>query len=156
MIKKMQLKELRHARQYEIGRLLLLGRRDFESRLSEKLELSGHKGPSRSSGALLPFIDLEGTRSTELARRIGISKQAAAKAVKELEEEGLLTRTEDEADGRAFLVSFTDRGVEYLLQIHNAIIEIEREYETLVGVAQMNTVRRTLSSIVYANQDDEV
>lgn len=155
MIKKKRLDELRHARQYGIGRLLLLARRDFVSRLSEKMELSGHKKLSRSSGALLPFIDLEGTRSTELARRIGISKQAAAKAVKELEEEGLLTRTEDEADGRAFLVSFTNRGMEYLLQIHNAIVEIEREYETVVGVAQMNMMRRTLSSIVYAGRDEE-
>ena len=145
---------LRHARQYGIGRLLLLARRDFESRLSEKMELRGYKKLSSSSGTLLPFIDLEGTRSSELARRIGISKQAVAKAVQALEEEGLLTRKDDEIDGRAFLVSFTDRGMEYLLQIHNAIIEIEREYETIFGVAQMNTMRRTLSSIVYADRDD--
>jgi len=156
MMKKKRLEELRHSRQYGIGRLLLLARRDFVSRLSEKMDLSGHKKLSRSSGALLPFIDLEGTRSTVLARRIGISKQAAAKAVKELEEEGLLRRTEDEADGRAFLVSFTEMGMEYLLQIHNAIIEIEREYEAIIGAAQMKRMRLALSSIVYANQDHQI
>lgn len=134
---------------------MLLARQDFLSRLSQKLDRTGSKPLSGSTGALLPFIDLEGTRSTELARRIGISKQAVGKAIRELEEGGLLKRVADGADGRAYLVSFTQSGVDYLLEMHRAITQIEREYESLVGAGEMNRVRAALGSIAYARRGDE-
>jgi len=153
VIARSRLNGLKKARRQGIGRLLLLARRDFLSRLLRKLGRSGGK-PS-SAGALLPFIDLEGTRSTELARRVGISKQAIGNAIRELEEAGLLKRVADGADGRAFLVSFTKSGVDYLLEMHKAITQIEREYDNLVGAARMNEVRAALRSIAYADEGDE-
>ncbi len=108
-----------------------------------------------SRNAILPYIDLEGTRSTEVARRMGISKQAVAKAVKELEEDGLLARTPDAADGRAFLITFTEEGVEFLLKIHANILAIESEYEQIAGAAEMRTVRRILKDIAYGQDDEE-
>ena len=38
--------------------------------------------------ALLPHVDLEGTRLTELARRMGVTKQAVGQLVDELEQMG--------------------------------------------------------------------
>lgn len=155
MVTKRQLNSLKKVRRHGIGRLLLLARRDFLSRLDQKLNRNGGKPLLLSTGALLPFIDLEGTRSTELARRLGISKQAVGKVIRELEEKGLLKRAADCADGRAFLVSFTETGVDYLLEMHKAITQIEREYENKIGAAQMNTVRTALGSIAYADEDEE-
>jgi DNA-binding MarR family transcriptional regulator len=83
---------------------------------------------------------------------MGISKQAVGKLVKELEEAGFLTRTPDGTDGRAFLVSFTGAGVDYLLEMHKAINQIEHEYEALVGAVQMHLVRAALSTIAYPGQ----
>jgi len=94
---------------------------------------------------------VEGTRSTELARRLGVSKQAVGKIIKALEEQGFLTRSVDDADGRAFLVSFTESGVDYLLEMHAAIRQIEKHYESLVGPKQIEVVRAALSAIAYAN-----
>lgn len=110
---------------------------------------------TRSSGDLLQYVDLEGTRSTELARRLGISKQAVGKTIHELEEEGLLKRAADCADGRAFLVSFTEAGVEFLLEGHKAIKQIEREYEDQVGAEAMTALRTALGAIAYPAQDDK-
>src|SRR5690606_37083162 len=90
--------------------------------------------------------------STEVARRMGISKQAVAKAVKELEEDGLLARAPDAADGRAFLVTFTEEGVEFLLRIHANILAIENEYQQIAGVDDMRTVRRVLRDIAYGGE----
>lgn len=56
--------------------------------------------------ALFPHIDLDGTRGTELARRVGISKQAVTPLVAELVEWGMLERIPDPADGRARLIRF--------------------------------------------------
>jgi DNA-binding MarR family transcriptional regulator len=58
---------------------------------------------------LFPHLDLEGTRLTDLARRVGISKQAVGQLVGDLEAMGWLERVPDPEDGRAKLVRFTRR-----------------------------------------------
>lgn len=155
MITKKRLHHLREVRRYGIGRLLLLARRDFLARLSKKMGDKGGDSQVLSRGRLLPYIDLEGTRSTELAKRMGVSKQAVARLVKELEEEGFLTRTQDDADGRAFLVTFTESGVEYLTLMHDAITQVERDYEREFGAEPMRAVMATLASIAYSGEEGE-
>lgn len=145
---------LKQSRRSGIGRLLLMARRDFLERLAAKLADSTDTALLQARGALLPFIDLEGTRSTELARRLGISKQAVGRQVRELEDAGLLKRETDAADGRAFLVSFTEAGVQYLLEMHRAITEVEGEYDALVGAAKMASTRDALARIAYDERDD--
>jgi DNA-binding MarR family transcriptional regulator len=151
---KAELEGLKQSRRLGIGRLLLMARRDFLARLAVKLADRNDTALLQSSGALLPFIDLEGTRSTELARRLGVSKQAVGKRIRELEEAGFLKRETDAADGRAFLVSFTDAGISYLLEMHRAITEVEREYDSLVGAGQMAATRNALARIAYDRQDN--
>jgi DNA-binding MarR family transcriptional regulator len=84
-----------------------------------------------------------------------VSKQAVARLVKELEEEGLLYREADGADGRAFLVKFTDAGLEYLTQMHKSISQIERDYERMVGRERMALVREVLGVIAYGESEEE-
>jgi len=154
MISKEKLSELQHSRKHGIGRLLLLARRDFAKRLAWRMREQGDPRLSASRSAILPYIDLEGTRSTEVARRMGISKQAVAKAVKELEEDGLLARAPDAADGRAFLITFTEEGVEFLLRIHANILAIEGEYQQIAGAAGMQVLRKVLNDIAYGQEEE--
>lgn len=148
MVTKSELSALQEARRHGIGRLLLLARRDFLHRLGEKLN-SG-SGPSiMSRSRLLPYVDVDGTRSTELARRMGVTKQAVGRLVQELEAEGLLARTADPTDGRAFRVVFTAAGLRYLIRMHRAINEIEADYMQALGEERLQLVRETLSAIAY-------
>jgi DNA-binding MarR family transcriptional regulator len=126
-----------------------LARQDFVSRLAIELHREGLDVLPPSLVSLASFIDLEGTRLTELARRLGISKQAVGQAVSLLEAKGLVSRTADAAEGRALLVVFTDRGIERLLQTYRAISRIERAYEALVGAERMRTTRAVLEAIAY-------
>jgi DNA-binding MarR family transcriptional regulator len=149
VISQKKLHVLRETRKYGTGRLLLLARRDFVARVGRRMQTRGLASMPESWRAMLPFIDLDGTRSTLLALRAGVSKQAVGKIVRELEEHGLLTRSPDPTDGRSFLVQFTELGLERLLQTHVIIDEIEREYERLVGARAMQTFRRCLRVIAY-------
>lgn len=151
---KRRLNRLREWRRKGIGRLLLLARQDFLSRLESELKREGHDVLPPSLVSLASFIDLEGTRSTALARRLGISKQAVGQAVAVLEAKGLVSRTVDNADGRAFLVVFTDRGIDRLVHTYRAINRIERAYDTLVGTERMRTTRAVLEAISYANDPE--
>jgi len=150
MISHKRLAGLRAVRAKGVGRMLLLARRDFLARVQDKIAARGGAHMPASWAGLLPYIDVDGTRSTVLAQRAGISKQAVGKVVRELEELGLLTRSADAADGRAFLVTFTPRGLERLLQTHEAISEVEAEYEALVGPEAMAVLRRALHLIAYS------
>lgn len=152
MATRSRLQALQASRRHGIGRLLLLARRDFLERLSAKMD-DAAATMLQARGRLLPFIDVDGSRSVDLARSMGMTKQAVGKLVRELEEDGLLYREPDGADGRAFLVKFTDAGLEYLTRMHKCISQIERDYERLVGPDRMTVVREALSLIAYGAED---
>lgn len=98
--------------------------------------------------ALFPHIDLEGTRLTDLASRLGVTKQAAGQLVDELVEMGMLERAPDPADARAKLVRFTRRGKAGILDGIAVLKELEAELEELVGASNMRTVHDALTAIV--------
>jgi len=94
--------------------------------------------------SLLPHIDWEGTRLSELARRLGVSKQAVGQLVDELEQMGTCERVADPTDGRAKLVRFSSRGKRQILDGLNVLDELEREFAPQLGKRRMLELRRTL------------
>jgi len=98
--------------------------------------------------ALLPHLDLEGTRLTELARRLEVSKQAAGQLVDELEAMGQLERVPDPDDARAKLVRFSRRGRKGLLEGLAVLGELERELSTTLGEDGIEALRVALATIV--------
>lgn len=149
MISKKRLESLREKRSFGIGRLLLLARRDFVDQVKQRTAGARHVSLPESWHSLMPYIDVEGTRSTVVAQRAGIAKQHVSKIVRELEEKGLLERAPDPGDGRAFLVRFTELGLQQLLLTHEVIRDIEKDYEALVGTDDFEALRRALSKIAY-------
>lgn len=107
------------------------------------------KRPVRTAHtSLLPHIDLEGTRLTELARRLGVTKQATAQLVDELVELGMLERTPDPADARAKLVRLSKRGRQGLLEGLETLRDMEQELRARVGDAKMNVFHEVLATVV--------
>ncbi len=148
MYTKEQIDELRQKRRYGVGRMLLLARKDFVNRLHVAMGNQLKDLPAAAAG-MLPYIDLEGTRGTELARRMGVSKQAAGKAVRDLEASGLVTRVQDLSDARAFKVQFSAKGLDYMMHMHEAINQIEADYVELLGADRAQALREALSQIAY-------
>jgi len=148
MYTKEQIDELRVKRRYGVGRMLLLARKDFVNRLHAAMG-DQLKDLPPAAGGMLPYIDLEGTRGTELARRMGVSKQAAGKAVRDLEAAGLVTRIQDLTDARAFKVQFSAKGLDYMMNMHEAINEIENDYAKLLGAEKAQMLREALCEIAY-------
>lgn len=98
---------------------------------------------------LLPHIDLDGTRLTELARRVGISKQAALQLVDELEGWGVLERVDDPADGRAKLIRFAHRrGRLSLFEGLSLLRDYERELEQALGERRWKGLRAGLTALL--------
>ena len=98
--------------------------------------------------ALFPHLDLDGTRLTELARRVGVSKQAVGQLVDELVDMGALERVPDPGDGRARLIRFADRDGEHGI-IHGlrVLAGLERELAAAIGQGRWAALHDGLAAL---------
>lgn len=97
------------AKQRNLGNLLLRSARLFDALAFERWS-AGHPSIRRAHLQLMPHLDLDGTRITELARRAEISKQAVGQLVTDMEAGGYVQRVPDPSDQRAKMVVLTKRG----------------------------------------------
>jgi DNA-binding MarR family transcriptional regulator len=101
----------------------------------------------RSHTALLPHIDLDGTRLSDLAERLGVSKQAVSELVDDLEEAGVVKRAPDPDDARAKRISFTKKGLDGLMSGLAVLKDFEAELAEAIGKAEMQRLNQTLSQL---------
>lgn len=143
----MTTEELRAHRETVFLRLLLRVSQIETMDLVERLHARGHGAVQRAHIAVLANIDTEGTRLVELARRLGVTRQAASQMVQEIERRGFLERTADPEDGRAVRVRHTLAGRTLLLDALRLMHQIEDGYADLVGSRTMDQMRRALRKI---------
>lgn len=128
--------------------LFKAARRLDEEAIARVARSKGAPRLRRSHTSLLPHIDLEGTRVSDLAERLGVTKQAVSQLVDDLEAMGVLRREVDAADARAKRVLFTDKGRATLLEglgVHRAL---EAELTERVGTATMAGLREGVLAIL--------
>lgn len=138
--------ELEAAKQASVGQLLFkCARRLDELAIGRLRRMPGLETLRPAHTNLFPHIDLDGTRLTELARRVGISKQAVGQLVDELVELGGLERIPDPADGRAKLIRFRRRGGRLVL-MHGleTLGQIEAELAAQLGDEDMGHLHGAL------------
>jgi DNA-binding MarR family transcriptional regulator len=92
-----------------IARLLAAATRMAIEELNAELARSGFDDVRPAHGYALNAVR-DGATTSQLARRLGMTKQGAAKLVETLEREGYLDRSEHDADARASLLTLTSRG----------------------------------------------
>ena len=103
---------------------------------------------------LFPHIDLEGTRLTELAARVGISKQAVGQLVEEMVGMGFLERVPDPRDGRAKLVRFSE---EWRLGLFAGLAflgELETRLTERLGPSRMKAFHESLTLLLDMLEHD--
>ena len=126
---------------------LLLGRfRWADAALRSRLSALGWPEMTPAQSLVFASIDTDGTRSTELARRIGVSRQAVHQTVAELIDEGLLDLVPDPDDGRAKLVVITGEGRRNISAARRAFAEIEAELATRIGTDRYADLRSALET----------
>ncbi|MEX2205371.1 MAG: MarR family transcriptional regulator [Myxococcota bacterium] len=136
------------------GHLLLKAARLLNERATARVREVARVEFRTPHTALLPHIDFAGTRLTELAARVGTSKQAVGELVAELEELGFLRRDPDPADARARLVRFTAHGRRALLHGLSILSQIEAELAAEIGAARMDRLRADLERLIGALETD--
>ena len=113
-----------------------------------RMQARGFGGMQPSYPRLLGNLDTEGTRISGLARRMGITRQAVAQLVKEIEAAGFVERRADPEDGRGVIVAFTPQGRQGLATAVEVMAEIEAEYAGVVGQSGLDELKRHLKTIL--------
>ncbi|HEV2814246.1 MAG TPA: MarR family transcriptional regulator [Solirubrobacteraceae bacterium] len=121
---------------------LLAGVKWFEAGLLARLEAEGWSIRAPHSH-LFAHLDLDtGTRPSELARRMGVTRQAVHQTVGELRELGLVEL--EDAGGGTKRVVLTDRGRENVAAARAAFADLERELARRIGAKHVTALREAL------------
>lgn len=121
------------AKAVNVGHFLLRAARLWNEEAIARIRAGGFPSARLSHTQVMPHLDLEGTRLTELARRMDVTKQAAQELINELEQLGVVERVPDPSDGRAKLIRFSERGRRGLLQGLDVLAAIEGELRSELG-----------------------
>ena len=140
---------LEHEKSGSTLQLLFKAARLLDERALERVaRQQGGPRLRRSHMSLFPHIDLDGTRITELAERLGVSKQAASQLVDELEGFGVVERVADPDDARARRVVFTKRGRAGFFEGLALLKAMELELASAIGTPRMAQLRGALLAIL--------
>ncbi|WP_433081456.1 MarR family winged helix-turn-helix transcriptional regulator [Dactylosporangium sp. CA-052675] len=105
----------------------------LQKELFGRLAEQGHPRLRPRHGAVLAYLDPEGSRATELAAQSGQHKQVIGTLVDELEELGYVQRRPDPQDRRAKLVVPTELGLDQGRRSRAILADIEARHAADVG-----------------------
>jgi len=128
------------------GRLLFA----VQGALFGRLAAEGFDDLRPQHGAVLAWIEADGSRATELAQRSGQHKQVIGKLVDELEALGYVERHPDPDDRRAKLVVPTVRGRRQMARSDAIVADVERELADAVGAARYASFDAGLRDVAEA------
>jgi DNA-binding MarR family transcriptional regulator len=130
-----------------IGRLLLHCFRVHENRVLTRIHEAGYPEVRRGYLNVLRYIDFEGTRLIELARRANVTKAAMGQLVAACERADLVRIASHPDDGRAKLVRFSARGKRLMTTIEGIMSDLEEEFRRILGEKQYAIFRALLQTL---------
>lgn len=126
-----------------LGLLLFIPYRAMETAVVAELARRGHR-LSIAQARVFQRIGPDGIRPSELAEATQLTKQTLGSILDQLEKAGYVARTPDPADGRARVVTITDRGHELVALSLPVVEEMERAWTEHLGPERTQQLRETL------------
>lgn len=128
-----------------LAQLLLLAVRWFRESLLATLVEAGWPESSPAQAMVFAHLDVDsGTRISELARRIGVSRQAVHRTTNELLALGLVAKVPDPSNRSAKLVTLTAEGREVVAAALASFAEIEAILADRIGAETLAALRRAV------------
>lgn len=132
---------------WQLGVELLLASRALFDELHRRLAAAGHSGLRPAHGFLFQALGPHGATASEIAARLGVTKQAARLVVEELAALGDVVRGEDPDDGRRRPVRLTARGEDALRRSVAIFDELRDELVAELDPARLADGSRLLVAI---------
>jgi len=130
-----------------IGALLRRPHEAVRRRMLERLHERGFSDLDQAHLAVLQYPGPAGARPSDLAARLGMSKQALNYLLGELERLGYLERRPDPDDLRSRRIALTERGQRIIPVIREAVAELETAWARELGQERFARFRDALVEI---------
>ncbi|MEM1349791.1 MAG: MarR family winged helix-turn-helix transcriptional regulator [Myxococcota bacterium] len=140
--------DLNARRRRMIGRLFLRASQIFQDTAIHRIQEKGHTEYRIGDNQVLVHLELAGNRITDLAERAGVTKQAISKVVLDLEQRGVVERTQDPEDGRAKIVRLTAAGETMMMDAFDVVFALDAELTEIIGAERMDIVREALTELL--------
>lgn len=114
--------------------------------LQAALEARGWGRFSRSKSFTLANLALGIQRPSDIARNLGISRQAVSAMLREMVAEGLVRLDPDPADGRALIVGFAHGSTALRTDAQAALHELEARISARIGPEAFDALRRAVAA----------
>ncbi|MEM8632637.1 MAG: MarR family transcriptional regulator [Pseudomonadota bacterium] len=129
-----------------IGWDLIRAARLWEARFTQEMVAAGHGWFGEARGRLMQHIGPDGVEQSALTARAGTSKQAVAKQVDALVDDGIVARKADPADARKMRVVLTEAGRHAMEDADAAKARVEAAMADEIGAGALATLREILKS----------
>ncbi|MHC3469441.1 MarR family winged helix-turn-helix transcriptional regulator [Streptomyces sp. 7R007] len=133
-------------RTVNLPQLFAESRRWFEDALFASMEAAGEQPVTSTQAAVFARLDPEGTTVSELARRIGVTRQTAHQVVHALIGMGLLEQTPDPDSARRILIRTTSEGLRVHERAQATIVVIESVLADRIGAPAVAALHQTLTA----------
>lgn len=136
----------------DLGYLLALGFQSYVEELHGGLAAAGFSDLRPNFGLVFRALDEGPLTLTQLAGRLGVSKQAAAKVAAELQERRFVAQQAGEDDRRTKLLVLSTRGRDLVRAAKGISHKVERRLRRALGPAAVDEMRRVLVAMVEAGE----
>ncbi len=116
--------------------------------MSKRLAGMGFNDYRRSDSALMRLLARGPTSITEIGVGLGVSRQAARKALDGVIERGYGTESRDSDDARQVVITLTSAGVRYAQAIRAAISALNRDLERRVSPKSLSAADEVLRASI--------
>ncbi|WOO41800.1 MarR family winged helix-turn-helix transcriptional regulator [Rubellicoccus peritrichatus] len=118
----------------------------FQTSLLNKFKASGWDTLGNADLNLLANLNCGSTYSSELARRMGVSRQAINKLLKNLVEASLVTLETDPQKGNTKVIVITETGRELIMQAISELDQMEALLQQRIGKTKATALRKALEA----------
>jgi len=127
-----------------LGALLRMPWEVVRRRMLERLHERGFEDLDLAHLNVFLFPGPQGLKPSELAARMGASKQSVNHLLGQMERLGYLERRDDRDDRRSTRIHLTARGKAVVVTIRQAVMEVERAWERKLGRKRLEQLRALL------------
>lgn len=132
----------------DLALLLLAGFRSLVDHAQRELADRGYPDHRPVHDFALRAIARGAENAAELARRLQVSRQAAAKTIATLESRGYVVAAADPTDRRRKRLILTDRGLDLLREGEAVITEMRDRWAAEIGAEQLDEIEQRLAQLV--------
>ncbi|MHA7651467.1 MarR family winged helix-turn-helix transcriptional regulator [Mycobacterium sp. ML4] len=124
-------------------------------RLKSAFAAAGLDGIRPAQAVALVPLATGGLHASDLADRLGVSRQAVAQAVTALERHGYVTREHNPEDARTRIIELTPRGRQTLRVMRSTAKDVEGRWRQILGQRRLGELRATLQTLLAATDSED-